>query len=256
MGKEPETLPVAARRSLDGFLQRTDTYGLVLILILLDYVAVSALNGSGWGRVCIVALLGLTLWYTLLVSRAPRIWQILAVFYVVASTVSVLLGEVTPGADVVAQRVTISAGVLLFITPVAIARRISTHRVITAATVMGAVSVYLLIGMSFTFIFSAIAYLSGTPFFSEQPTATINNYLFFSYSTLTTVGYGNLVPDGYVGQTFAMLEALFGQIYLVIVVARLVSLWGQERPRTVPRMPPNAKPEDEDSHEPLPGGGG
>lgn len=257
MGKEPGTAPgevAGVWGRLDAFLQRTDTYGLVLILILLDYIAVSALHDNSWGRVCIVALLGLTLWYTLRVSRARRIWQLLAILYLVASTVSALVSELTPGADVVTQRVTLAGGLLLIITPIAIARRISTHRVITVETVMGAISVYLLIGMSFAFVYSATAYVSGAPFFTGQSTATINAYLFFSYSTLTTVGYGNLVPEGSVGQTFAMLEALFGQIYLVIVVARLVSLWGQERPRTVPRMARQAKPEEDGSDEPLPGG--
>lgn len=79
----------------------------------------------------------------------------------------------------------------------------------------------------------AIGLVGGAPFFAGQAHATANDYLFFSYTTLTTVGYGNLVPAGSVGQTFAMLEALFGQIYLVIVVARLVSLWGQQRPGAV-----------------------
>ena len=101
---------------------------------------------------------------------------------------------------------------------------------ISTETVLGAICVYLLIGFSFSFIYSGVAYVSSTPFFAGLSEASSNDYLFFSYSTLTTVGYGNLVPAGSVGQTFAMLEALFGQIYLVIVVARLVSLWGQERP--------------------------
>jgi hypothetical protein len=254
MEKEPGTAPARLRGRLSVFLQRTDTYGLVLILILLDYIVLSAFNASTLGRVGIVLLLGLTLWYTLRVSRARKVWQFLAVLVLVTSTISAVISEVTPGEDVVTQRITIAAGVLLLITPVAIARRIATHPVITVETIMGAVAVYLLIGMSFAFIYSAIGYLSGVPFFSGQSAATINAYLFFSYSTLTTVGYGNLVPAENLGQTFAMLEALFGQIYLVIVVARLVSLWGQERPQPLPRRarlaepaPPQEKEDNEES---------
>src|SRR5258708_12128061 len=71
--------------------------------------------------------------------------------------------------------------------------------------------------------------VGSAPFFAGQSEATANEYRLFSYTTLTTVGYGNLVPAGSVGQTFAMLEALTGQIYLIIVVARLVALWGQVR---------------------------
>ncbi len=104
------------------------------------------------------------------------------------------------------------------------------HERVTTETVLGAVCVYLLLGFSFALLFMAIGYVSSLPFFTGQLHATASQYLFFSYSTLTTVGYGNLVPAGSVGQTFAMLEALVGQIYLVIVVARLVSLWGPSRP--------------------------
>jgi hypothetical protein len=212
----------------------TDTYGLVLVLILIDYIAASALTTGGWGRFVTVFLLGATLLLTLRVSRSRRIWQLLAVIYLLVSTASSLLSEVTPGADTISQHITILAGILLLVTPLAILRHIASHPVVTTETVLGAVCVYLLIGFSFAFIYSGIAALSPLPFFQGQAPATINNTLFFSYSTLTTVGYGDLVPATSLGQTFAMLEALFGQIYLVLIVARLVSLWGQERPQ-VPR---------------------
>lgn len=50
-------------------------------------------------------------------------------------------------------------------------------------------------------------------------------YLFFSYTTLTTTGYGNLVPAGDIGQILSVFEMLTGQIFLVTLVAGLVSLW-------------------------------
>jgi hypothetical protein len=52
--------------------------------------------------------------------------------------------------------------------------------------------------------------------------------------TLTTVGYGNLIPAAPIGQSLSMLEAILGQIYLIVVVARLVSLWGQHLPGRAP----------------------
>jgi hypothetical protein len=210
----------------------TDTYGLVLVLIVTDYVAASALTTGGWGRFVTVVLLGATILLTLRVSRSRRIWQLLAVIYLLVSAVSSLLSEVTPSTDTITQHITIFGGILLLVTPLAILRHIASHPVVTTETVLGAVCVYLLIGFSFAFIYSGIALLSPSPFFQGQAPATINNTLFFSYTTLTTVGYGDLVPAKSIGQTFAMLEALFGQIYLILIVARLVSLWGQERPQT------------------------
>src|SRR5262249_22677230 len=109
-------------------------------------------------------------------------------------------------------------------------RRIATHEVVAVQTVLGAMCIYVLLGYGFAVLFDATEVLSHRPFFVGVPQAPRGAFLFFSYTTLTTVGYGNLVPAEPIGQTFAMLEALLGQIFLVTLVARLVSLWGQARP--------------------------
>lgn len=217
-------------RLADKRIRPTDSYGMVLLLIVVDYIAVSALSSSSWGRLTLVVLLGVTLVFALRTSHARRIWQLLALAYLLVSTLFTLVSIVAPGPIDLSRQASNVGGLLLLITPVVILRRIFTHRMVTTETVLGAVCVYLLFGFSFAFIFMAIGLVGTTPFFAGLAQATANDYLFFSYTTLTTVGYGNLVPAGSVGQTFAMLEALFGQIYLVIVVARLVSLWGQQRP--------------------------
>lgn len=206
-----------------------DSYGTVLVLTILDYLAVSTLTNSTWGKVIIVVLLGVTLLFALRTSGVRRIWIMLAFIYLLVSSLLALVSVALPGAKELSQQTSIAGGLLLIVTPLTIARRISTHRVVTTETVLGALCVYLLLGFSFAFVYSAIGALGSGPFFTGQSHATPNDYLFFSYTTLTTVGYGNLVPAGTVGQTFAMLEALTGQIYLIIVVARLVSLWGQVR---------------------------
>lgn len=206
-----------------------DSYGTVLLLIILDYIALSTVTRFEWGHLVITLLLGTTLWFTLLVSEAPRIWQVLAIAFLLASTMLTLVGIVAPETNEFGQVTTLVGGLLLIVTPFVILRRITTHTVVTNETVLGAICVYLLLGFSFAFIYLAIAFFGATPFFEGQAPKTTTDFLFFSYTTLTTVGYGNLVPAGSVGQTFAMLEALSGQIYLVIVVARLVSLWGQAR---------------------------
>jgi hypothetical protein len=233
MEMEEHSTSTASQRGgqrIRGLARPADSFGLVLLLLVLDYIAVSAITGNAWGRVVIVVLLGATLLFALRTSHAHRIWQILAIIYLVASTLVTVVSIVAPSATDFSTQTSLVGGLLLLITPIAISRRIVAHRFISTETVLGAICVYLLIGFSFSFIYSAIGFVSGAPFFGGQTQATANDYLFFSYTTLTTVGYGNLVPAGSIGQTFAMLEALFGQIYLVIVVARLVSLWGQERP--------------------------
>ncbi|HEY7341586.1 MAG TPA: ion channel [Ktedonobacterales bacterium] len=249
--------PHKVEQRIRGLARPADSFGMVLLLLILDYIAVSAITSNAWGRVVIVVLLGATLLFALRTSHARRIWQILAAIYLVVSTLITVVSILAPSASDFSPETSLVAGLLLLITPVAISRRIVAHRFISTETVLGALCVYLLIGFSFSFIYSAIAYVSGTPFFAGQAQATSSNYLFFSYTTLTTVGYGDLVPAGSIGQTFAMLEALFGQIYLVIVVARLVSLWGQERPAPPPKrgrdldIPPDTSREpDPSAHAP------
>jgi hypothetical protein len=238
---------VAPNRPLRFPARATDTYGMVLLLILLDYLVIATLSENDWGKVCIVFLQGITIWFALSVSRSHRIWQVLAIAYLVLSVLAAIITALAPGAGDLGRRLTILGGLLLLVTPFVISRRIASHMVVSTETVMGAISVYLLIGMSFAYIYLTIDTLIPAPFFVGLETANINNYLFFSYTTLTTVGYGNLIPAGTVGQTFAMLEALIGQIYLVIVVARLASLWGQRRPERAPLRTgsPGAAPGDD-----------
>ena len=101
-------------------------------------------------------------------------------------------------------------------------------------TILGAISVFTLLGLLFAFLFVGFANASHTEFFTGVPGPRSSDYLFFSYTTLTTTGYGNLVPAGTVGQSFAVLEMLVGQVFLVTLVAGLVSLWRPGRTAKAP----------------------
>ena len=88
-------------------------------------------------------------------------------------------------------------------------------------------SFYPMIGMVCAFTYGAIDSVGGAPVFAEGVTATTSNCLYFSFATLTTVGYGDLTTRTDLGHTLAVTEALVGQIYLVTVVALLVRASGQ-----------------------------
>jgi voltage-gated potassium channel Kch len=81
--------------------------------------------------------------------------------------------------------------------------------------------------MLFAFVYGAIDRLADDPFFSGADEATISRCLYFSFTTLTTVGYGDLVAASNLGRTLAIFEALLGQIYLVTVVSLIVSNLGR-----------------------------
>jgi voltage-gated potassium channel Kch len=94
-----------------------------------------------------------------------------------------------------------------------------------ARTILGAISVYTVLGLLFAFVYEAVGRIQSSPFFEAHPHLHHSDYLFFSYTTLTTTGYGDLVPGGQPGRMLAGLEMLLGQIFLVTLVAGLVAVW-------------------------------
>jgi hypothetical protein len=207
-------------------------YGFVLALILVDYVALSLLSGetATWARVAAQLSLGVTLIVTLVAAQVRRRWLMVAAFFVLAGLFA-LGGAALVRGDVLTNVVYVSGALLVIVTPIMILRDVAAHTMVTTETVMGAACAYLLFGICFALIYATAGQFMPGGFFGAG-TSPINDYLFFSFTTLTTVGYGNLIPATPVGQSLAMVEALSGQIYLVVVVARLVSIWGQERSTT------------------------
>jgi hypothetical protein len=207
-------------------------YGFVLALILLDYIALSLLSGetAAWARVAAQVSLGVTLIVTLVAAQVRRRWLIVAAFFVFSGLFA-LGGAAIFRNDLLTGLVYVTGALLVIVTPILILRDVAEHTVVTTDTVMGAACAYLLFGICFALIYATVGQFMPDGFFGTGKSPT-SDFLFFSFTTLTTVGYGNLIPATPVGQSLAMVEALSGQIYLVIVVARLVSIWGQERATT------------------------
>jgi Ion channel len=118
-----------------------------------------------------------------------------------------------------------AACVLYVVAPVSIVRHIGYRPQVDQETMLGALAAYLLIGMSFAFMYRFLASVQEGPFFGVDGEGTVSQDLFFSFITLTTTGYGNLVPAGNPGQSLAVLEALLGQLFLVTAVAKVVTAW-------------------------------
>ena len=103
---------------------------------------------------------------------------------------------------------------------------------------MGVLSLYVLIGMAFGFIYGAIDRFGAEPFFADGNIATVSHCLYFSLTTLATVGYGDFVARSDLGHTLAVSEALIGQVYLVTVVSLIVSNLGRPSRPGAPRSTP------------------
>jgi hypothetical protein len=77
--------------------------------------------------------------------------------------------------------------------------------------------------MLFAFIYRFLGVVQPSLFFGANGDGRVPQDLFFSFTTLTTTGYGNLVPAGNPGQSFAVAEMLIGQLFLVTAVAKVIS---------------------------------
>jgi len=120
---------------------------------------------------------------------------------------------------------------MIAVAPLAIARALYRRPVIDIHTALGAVCIYVLIGMIFAFTYSAIGATGDESFFVQTSHAGLDIYLYFSFVTLTTVGYGDYTAANGLGRSLATIEALLGQIYLVTVVALIVGTMTRTRVR-------------------------
>ena len=108
-------------------------------------------------------------------------------------------------------------------------RKEFTEEGVDLEVVLGALCAYLYIGAYFAFLYNAMAIVSKSPFFAQPGADDKLNYLYFSFITLTTVGYGDISPAFGPGRMIAVVEAIIGQLYLVSVVAIVVSAFGKRK---------------------------
>jgi len=121
---------------------------------------------------------------------------------------------------------------LMLLVPVLILLRIGKEfeeEGVDLEVVLGALCAYLFIGAYFAFLYNVFATLSKTPFFAQPGADSKLNYLYFSFITLTTTGYGDVSPAFGPGRMIAVTEAVIGQLYLVSVVAIVVSAFGKRK---------------------------
>ena len=201
-------------------------FGLVLGLLLANFVFLMAAGTSKWTRPVGVGLTGATLLAALFAAdvslRTRRIATVVVAGAFVASLSLVAFAGVGDRAAAL-----LNTG-LVAVAPIAIARSVFRRRIIDIRTVFAALCIYVLFGMMWAYVFTAIDKFGTAAFFAQPVTPTSADYLYFSFMTQLTVGYGDLTAAGNLGRSCAVLEALLGQIYMVTVVALLVS-------RLVPR---------------------
>jgi len=201
-----------------------DAFGLVLVLVLLTYVLTSLLENRGWDAVILIVATSVTSVVALISSHA-RSRLIHAAVALSILTVALATEAAISGDHTWLNFASLVQVLLLTVAMGAVLRRVVSAPEVGSRTILGALSVYTVLGILFTFAYGAIDRIQSGPFFEGTPHPSGSDFLFFSYTTLTTTGYGDLVPGGQPGRMISGLEMMIGQIFLVTLVAGLVSLW-------------------------------
>lgn len=203
---------------------RRERYGLLLAAILVAFTLQGIASPGAWEQVIVTVLLAGTLLLALWAAEARPIVIRVALLIDVALIAASIAEAVSGNVDGAAAR--LANTLLLCLAPpaviVGIVRSLRARRGVTVEAVFGVLCLYILIGMFFAGVYGSIDRL-GQDFFANGATATVSHCLYFSFITLTTVGYGDYTAAGNLGHTLSATEALIGQIYLVTVVSVIVS---------------------------------
>ena len=220
-----------------------DRFGLLLAVTAASVAALSLVDLSAppgdldteLGELAATALVGATFLLALRASGVTRLWRRYAdVFIGAIVVVSVVVLVVSQASEtprsLIGPLVTSRPLVLVILSvlaPVVVVRRLFRHRRVTKSTLLAAISAYLLLPLAFYYVFLAVDAHQATPFFGRPEPTT--SFMYFSLTTLTTLGYGDLAAVTPLGRMLATAEAVVGQVYLVTLVAMLVGLYAQRR---------------------------
>jgi hypothetical protein len=216
------------RRALTQLVPGVDRFGLVLGLLVFSYLML-ALGGSSAPRILERSSAVVALWLALHASAVgPRVRLWAAAMLPVAFLAIVVITQSV--ADTTARGLGELWFVVVFLlTLIAVLRRVLTHQEVTLDTIYGALSAYLLLGLMFGSMYGAMADLGDQQVFVQvaEPSVPLRHY--FSFTTLTTLGYGDVTAATDIGRAVATLEAICGQIFLVTLIARLVANFAGRR---------------------------
>lgn len=209
-------------RSSDALAARY-RYGAVFILVCIVVVyTIVAPDGAGSMAVGF-ALTGLALLVAISTSRARttvrRRRTAVGGAVILLIAIGILLG-------VVAKQATfVLSAVLTVAIPVALVRGLLAlirDQGATVQAVAGGLAVYLLIGLTFASVIGFVAATGPTPYFSQGLNGNASDHVYYSFTVLTTTGFGDLTAGHHIGRALAVAEMLVGQLYLVTVISILV----------------------------------
>jgi hypothetical protein len=206
-------------------LRVVDSYASLLVLLLANFFLLELVDDPRWGAVGSTLLAAAALIVAISDPAAghrvhPHHWILTAACVALAPLVLIVNSS-----SIVGLTYLLPIALLVTATLPITLNRIVHHRRVTYETVLGALCAYVLVGLLFAFLYLAVADLRDGPFFAQAGEHAQSEYLYFSFVALTTLGFGDLSPSVGLPQALSVLEALLGNIFLVTLVARLVTLW-------------------------------
>jgi hypothetical protein len=218
---------VAFLRRLVDDVRSGESYALVLALLLASLVVAIIAPETTWARVLRDVVLSVTIvvaYWTATRRRASvlpgALWPSIALVFVL---VGALEGARTHA--VTAAIGAVLVGIVAFLVTRDLLRRGRVNR----QTVFGALSLYVLLGMFFGFVYMFIADVTDAAFFAHGDDGTSGEHLYYSFVAISTTGFGDLSPATGIGRALTVLEIVLGQLYLVTVVAVLVTTAADRR---------------------------
>jgi hypothetical protein len=198
-------------------------YGVVLLLAVLTVVFLVVAPERAGSRAVALALSGAMLLTVVVTSRSPLDLRRRAAGTLVLGTA--LLALAVAVAVVPGWVGSLVAGLLLLVTLGELVRglvRLLREQGVTPQAVAGALAVYLLLGVVYAIAIGVAARLHDGPYFAQGIDGTTSQQAYFSFTSLTTTGFGDLTAATRGGRALTVVEMLTGQIYLVTVIALLV----------------------------------
>jgi hypothetical protein len=212
------------RTSSHDVVRVLDSYATLLVLLLANFFLLELVEDRRWGAVGSILLSALALVVAISDPEAGRRVTRRHVATIAACVALAPLVLIVDSSSILGLTYLLPVALLVTATLPVTLSRVLEHRRVTHETVLGALCTYVLVGLLFAFAYLAINSL-GDSFFAQPGKHEQSEFLYFSFVALTTLGFGDLSPAVGLPQALTVLEALLGQVFLVTLVARLVTLW-------------------------------
>lgn len=216
-----------------GMESRRHGYGLVLALVVVSVAVQLTVSSADGPRFAVIALQAATLVAAVrtagLQRAGVRIAAAAAALAVLASLLTWLAHGEIPYAFAAAVSMLL-VGVAPGVLAAGLVNDLRAQGGVELYTLAGVLAIYLLIGMFFAFTYGVVDAIDPSALFLDRSESTPAERVYFSFVTLASVGYGDFSPGADGPRALAVAEMLIGQIYLVTVVALIVSNLGRRRP--------------------------